>query len=236
MEIRSLIVDDEPAAIRVVENYLEKLDDIKIVGKCNSAFEAIQFLTNNKIDLMFLDINMPGFSGIELLHSLRHPPVVIVTTAYREYAVESFDLEVIDYLHKPFSFDRFFRAIQRVDEKLKLQHQALIAQGKFETTAKDHIFIKSEKKHHKIQFSDLLLIEAMGDYCKIITTKTTHISYLTLKKLDEILPDNFIRVHKSFIVQVDKIDQIEGNTITIEEQRIPVGFSYREVIVKLILK
>lgn len=233
MEIKCLIVDDEPAAIRVIENYLQQLKHLKVVGKCNSAFEAIEFLTNNKIDLMFLDINMPGFSGIELLKSLRNPPLVVVTTACREYAVESFDLEVIDYLHKPYSFDRFFRAIQRVEEKLESIRKPS-AHDKVKTEEKDHIFIKSEKKHHKIQFKDLLFIEAMGDYCKIITSDNTYLSYLTLKKLVKMLPDNFIRVHKSFIVQTNKIEQIEGNMIRIDKQKIPVGFSYREVIAKLL--
>jgi DNA-binding LytR/AlgR family response regulator len=233
MEISCLIVDDEPAAIRVVENYLQNLQHIKIEGTCNSAIEAIQFLSDNKVDLIFLDINMPGLSGIEFLKALRHPPVIVVTTAYREYAVESFELEVLDYLHKPFSFERFLRALQRVEETLKFRRAIdnvnISADG-----SKDHIFIKSDKKYQKIRFADLLFIEAMGDYCKIITTETTILSYLSLKKLDEMLPENFVRIHKSFIVQTDKIEQIEGNSLKIGDHRIPVGFSYREIISRLL--
>jgi len=233
MKIKCLIVDDEPAAIRVVENYLQELEHIEITGKCNSAIEAIQFLLDKTIDLIFLDINMPGLTGIEFLKALRYPPIVVITTAYREYAVESFDLEVIDYLHKPYSFDRFYRAVQRVEEKLKLRNKN-IPELKSEPERKDYIFIKSEKKHHKIKFANLLFIEAMGDYCKFITTEKNVLSYMTLKKINEILPDNFVRIHKSFIVQTEKIDQIEGNTIKIGDYKIPVGFSYRDVIAKLL--
>ena len=233
MDITCLIVDDEPAAIRVVENYLEKMSYINISGKCKSAFEAIQFLNDNTVDLLFLDINMPGLSGIEFLKSLRNPPLVIITTAYREYAVESFDLEVIDYLHKPFSFDRFYRAVQRAEETLKLRNSNT-DETQSKTEDKDIIFIKSDKKYLKIKYADLLYIESMGDYCKIITNEARYLSYLTLKKLIEILPDNFIRVHKSFIVQIDKIEQVEGNIITISKSKIPIGFSYKNEVNKLL--
>ena len=232
MEIKCLIIDDEPAAIRVVVNFLEKLSNFKIVGKCKSAFEAITMLNKNNIDLLFLDINMPGMSGMDLLKTLRNPPVVIITTAYREYAVESFELEVIDYLHKPFSFDRFFKAAQRAEEKLLLSKNNVSNEKLGLVSNKDYIFIKADKKHYKIKFIELLFIESMGDYCKFITKEKAYLSYITLKKLIEILPNNFVRVHKSFIVQFDKIDMVEGNTIKIHSSEIPIGYSYRKDFLK----
>ncbi|NOY36288.1 MAG: response regulator transcription factor [Chlorobi bacterium] len=231
--MKCIIIDDEPAAIRVVESFLKNISNFKLVGKCKSAFEGIELLKNHDIDLMFLDINMPGLSGIDFLKSLRNPPVVIITTAYREYAVESFELEVVDYLHKPFSFDRFFKAVQRAEEKLEGK-KTETNDGKTKAQVKDHLFIKSDKKHHKINFNDLLFIESMGDYCKFITRGRTYLSYITLKKLLELLPESFIRVHKSFIVQFDKIDMIEGNMIKIIDHSIPIGYSYRKDLFKLL--
>ncbi len=232
MEIKCLIIDDEPAAIRVVASFLEKLSNFKIAGKCKSAFEAITMLNNNNIDLLFLDINMPGMSGMDLLKMLRNPPVVIITTAYREYAVESFELEVIDYLHKPFSFDRFFKAAQRAQEKLVSYKDAKNNENSDLSQEKDFLFIKSDKKHYKIKFDELLFIESMGDYCKFITKQKTYLSYITLKKLLDVLPNTFIRVHKSYIVQLNKIIMVEGNTIKIHSSEIPIGYSYRKDFLK----
>ena len=231
MEIKYLIIDDEPAAIRVVESYTKDLNNFKLIGKCKSAFDAINILKENEVDLIFLDINMPRLSGLDFLKSLRNPPVVIITTAYREYAVESYELEVLDYLHKPFSFERFYKAIQRVEEKFQdVKIDTIIEKPH----AKDHLFIKTDKKHYKIYFKDLLYIESMGDYCKFITTDKTHLSYITLKKLIELLPENFVRVHKSYIVQFNKIDMVEGNMINISKQTIPIGYSYKKDVLKLL--
>jgi two-component system, LytTR family, response regulator len=234
MEIKCLIVDDEPAAIRVIESYILKLESFNIIGKCKSAFEAIKSLNQNNVDVIFLDINMPGLSGLELLKSLRKPPLVIITTAYREFAVESFELEVIDYLHKPFSFERFFKSIQRVEEKLQAK---MLLEGKGfsdKVDPKDHLFIKSDKRHLKINFDNLLFIESMGDYCKFITSTKNQLSYITLKKLLDLLPGNFIRVHKSFIININKVEMVEGNIIKIQENEIPIGYSYRKDVMKVI--
>ncbi|NOZ48227.1 MAG: response regulator transcription factor [Chlorobi bacterium] len=235
MEIKCLIIDDEPAAIRVIEGFLKNLTNFKLTGKCKSAFEAIKLLNSNKIDLLFLDINMPGLSGIDFLKSLRNPPLVIITTAYREYAVESFELEVIDYLHKPFSFDRFFKAVQRVEERLQKNNIVPDNKPPLQNT-KGHIFIKADKKHYNIKLNELLFIESMGDYCKFITKNKTYISYITLKKLLEQLPGSFVRVHKSFIIQFDKIEMIEGNRIKIGNTIIPIGYSYKKDIIKQLEK
>lgn len=224
MEFNCIIVDDEPAAQRVIESYLSNISNVKIINKCTNAFEAISIIEKQKVDLIFLDINMPGISGIDFLKSLRNPPQVIITTAYRDYAVEGFELEVVDYLKKPFSFDRFFKAIQRVEEKLKL-----LSSDKG-SNLQDHIFIKTDKKHQKIDYKDLLFIESMGDYCKFITTANVYLSYVTLKKLITLLPDEFLRVHKSFIVHFKKVDSVEGNILKLGEHSIPIGYSYKKHI------
>ncbi|NPD44673.1 MULTISPECIES: LytTR family DNA-binding domain-containing protein [unclassified Lentimicrobium] len=231
MEIKCLIIEDEPAAIRIIESYSQNINYLNIIGKCKTANEAISFLNKNDIDLLFLDINMPGMNGIDFYKALRNPPLAIITTAYREYAVESFELEIIDYLHKPFSFNRFYKAVQRAEDKLQAnqKNKPLIKQK-----PKDHIFIKADKKLHKVAFHDILFIESTGDYCKFITTSKNYISHITLKKLTEILPDSFIRVHKSFIIQFDKIDLIEGNTIIMHNMEIPIGYSYRAEFQKLL--
>jgi len=232
MEINCLIIDDEPAATRVVESYLKKLPSFKLVEKCKSAFEAIKVLQSTKIDVMFLDINMPGLSGLDFLKSLRNPPVVIIITAYREYALESYELEVIDYLHKPFSFDRFFKATQRVEDKFI--HSVKTQTQEITSSKKEFLFIKSDKKHFKIVLDDLLYIESMGDYCKFITSDKTFTSYITLKKILESLPNSFVRCHKSFIVQFNKIKVVEGNTIKISTHKIPIGSSYKKSILNLL--
>jgi len=227
MKINCLIIDDEPAAIRVVEGYLEKFDQFVVKGKCKTAFEAINQIESEHIDVIFLDINMPGLSGIQLIKSLRKPPKVVITTAYRDYAVESFDLDVIDYLHKPFSFERFYKAIQKVDELFTWKNRVKSENDDKHNNVDSFIFIKADKKYYKIEYNKLLFIESMGDYCKFITLDEVFVSYMTLKKLVDILPDYFLRIHKSFIINYNKVDIIEGNTIKILKNELPIGYSYK---------
>ena len=236
MSINCIIVDDEPAAIRVVENFLKNLPEVNLAGTCKSAFEAIKLLKEKNIDLIFLDINMPGLSGIDFLKSLRNPPLVVVTTAYREYAVESYELDVIDYLHKPFSFDRFYQAFQKAEEKILLRSKKPEIDTS-ETTVenKGYTFFNVNKRLVKVNFNELLYIESTGEYCKINTTGERYIVHITLKKLLTILPPNaFIRVHKSFIVAIDKIKLVEGNMVKIGDKSIPIGYSYKKVFLDTI--
>lgn len=230
--IKCLIIDDEALAQKVIENYIADLPDLQIAGKCNSALEAMSFLNQQDIDLIFLDINMPKLSGLNFLRSLKNPPLVIITTAYREYALEGYELDVVDYLHKPFSFERFIMAINKVNDRVSKKKSNVSYILEDETRMKieeSFIFIRSDKITHKINLKDILFIEAVGDYIKIMTTEKAILSYQTMKKMEEILsPKHFTRIHKSYIIAISKINSIDGNQVVIGDQKIPVGRSYRQ--------
>jgi len=231
MKIKCLIIDDEPLAQRIIEKYCKDISTLEIIEKCKSAFEAMELLYNKQIDLIFLDINMPKMSGIDFLKSLKNPPLVIFTTAYREYALESYDLDVIDYLKKPFSFERFFKAIQKVQEKIKSKNtQRLEINSTTQTSNEDKfIFVKSDKKIRKLNFSDILYVEALGDYIKIYIKNSNLVIYNTLKNIEKLLPENkFKRIHKSYIISIDKIKTIEGNRIFINNFEVPIGKNYKK--------
>lgn len=239
MNLNCLIVDDEELAQRVVEKYVKEIDALHLVGKCKNAMETMKVLHNEKIDLMFLDINMPKISGLSFLRNLKNPPMVIITTAYREYALEGYELDVVDYLKKPFSFERFFVAVNKALEKA---HQTKKGADNFvlrpdmrQQIDESFIFIKSEKVTYRIDYRDILYIESVGDYVKIITNEKVIMAYQSLKYLESVLPDNFFpRVHKSFIVSISKINSIEGNMIKIGDTTIPIGRSYKSDFTDLI--
>lgn len=225
MEVKALVIDDEPLAQNVIQQYAQKLPNLVISGTCSDAVEAHQFLKDNNVDLLFLDINMPKLSGIAFLRSLKNPPLVIFTTAYTEYALDGFELNAIDYLKKPFSFERFCKAFFRAEDLLDLKNAEI--KHSIETD-KDFIFIKSNKKAIKVHFSEINFIEGLGDYIKIHTNKQKIVTNLSMKKMLTLLPSNqFFRIHKSFIVCLNKIEQIEGNLVKIQNSKIPVGNNYR---------
>lgn len=235
MEIKALIVDDEPLAQNVIRQYAAKIPGLVIAGACNDAICAHQFLAANPIDILFLDINMPKLSGISFLKNLKNPPLVIFTTAYSEYALEGFELNAIDYLKKPFSFERFSKAYFRAEELLALKRQSENPQPAVKKP--DYIFIKADKKSTKVNFDDILFIEGLGDYIKIQLENKKIISNLTMKKILDLLPENkFYRIHKSFIVSLEKIENIEGNSVKVRNQRLPVGNSYRQDFMQFIQK
>lgn len=238
MKIKCLIIDDEPLAQRVIERYAENLPFVEIICKCNNAVEAFEVLHDHFIDLIFLDINMPKLSGLDFLKTLKNPPLVIVTTAYAEYAIQGYELNVVDYLMKPFSFERFFKAIQKAEEMLKSRefpHPVHAEQGK---TEDEFIFIKSSKKTYKVNLSEILYIEALGDYVKIFTPDKMIVSYQSLKNIETLLPPHqFPRIHKSYIISLSKIELIEGNQVKIKDRLIPVGTNFKtdfERLIKLI--
>lgn len=236
MEIKCIIVDDEPPAQRVLENYIKEIPSLKLEGKCKNALEAMDILIHKKIDLMFLDINMPKMSGLDFLKTLKNPPVVIITTAYREYAVDGFELDVLDYLKKPFSLDRFIKAIHKATEKLSLISSVPVLSNE-QTEEPDSIFINENRITYQISLKDILYIEAVGDYIKIFTNPRTFITKLTLKKMELFLPANkFLRVHKSFIISISKINKIDGHLIYIEQGRIPLGYGYQKAFWEMIDK
>ena len=234
MKLKAIIVDDEPLAQNVIEQYAMKIPDLEISAKCNDAICAHKTLQEEKIDLIFLDINMPKLSGISFLKNLKEPPLVIFTTAYSDYALEGYELNAVDYLKKPFSFERFSKAFFKAHELFLLkrkQDNPISGQD----SQKGFVFIKSNKKTYKVKFNDIYFIEGLGDYIQVHLKDQKIVTNLSMKKMLELLPENqFYRIHKSFIISIDKIDLVEGNTVKINEKRLPVGNSYRQDFLKYI--
>ncbi len=235
MSIRCLIVDDEPLAQRVIERYAANVPFLEVAAKCNSAIEAIEALHHHPVDLIFLDINMPRLSGMDFLKTLKNPPLVIVTTAYAEYALQGYELDVVDYLMKPFSFDRFFRAVQKAEEFLRGREKRAPEPREAGPPEEPIIFIKSSKKTYRVNLGEILYIEALGDYVKIYTTTRMIISYQSMKNLEALLPPAaFPRIHKSFIIALAHIDLIEGNQVKIRDRMVPIGTNFKADFEKLI--
>lgn len=235
MNIRCLIIDDEPLAQRVIEKYAENVPYLEIVRKCNNALEAIEILHQEEIHLLFLDINMPRLSGMDFLKALKNPPLVIITTAYAEYAIQGYEMDVVDYLMKPFAFDRFLKAVQKAADFLRTREPSHGESQEIENPEERFIFIKSSKKTYKVNLSEILYIEALGDYVKIYTDGRMIVSYQSLKNLEGLLPaKSFPRIHKSFIIALSRIDMIEGNQVKIRERMIPVGTNFKAEFERLI--
>jgi two-component system LytT family response regulator len=233
-----IIIDDEPLAREGLANYVREVDFLKLTATCENPLELINLLDDAPADLIFLDIQMPKMSGIDFLKIMKEPPMVIITTAYPSFALEGFQLNVLDYLLKPITFDRFFKSVN----KAKDYHLLLM---KSESTGQQsadgdepYFFIKCGNKYEKIFFEDILYIEGMQNYVTIYTDKGKYLTLLNLKSLEESLDSNlFIRVHKSYMVAKNKIDGIEGNNIFIKSHRVPISRTYREdVIGKIITK
>ncbi len=233
MKVNALIVDDEPLAQNVIIQYAQKLPNLGIVGTCNDAICAHQALQEKEVDLIFLDINMPKMSGISFLRNLKNPPLVIFTTAYSEYALEGFELDALDYLKKPFSFERFCKAFYKAEELIQLKEGT--NSGHVSEVQNDFIFIKSNKKTIKVNFSEILFIEGLGDYIRIHNLNQKIVTNLSMKKIADLLPDGmFYRIHKSFIISLRKIENIEGNLVEINKTKLPIGNSYRQDFLKYI--
>lgn len=233
MGIFALIIDDEPLARNIIKEYSRNIPALNIMGECTDAVEASQYLQQNHIDLIFLDINMPKISGIDFLRNLVHPPMVILTTAYSEYALEGYELNIIDYLKKPFSFERFFKAYLKAENYSQIRKNY---QTDVETNnQKQFIFLKSDKKNIKINISEICFIEGLGDYIKVYTSAQKFISNLSMKKIIDCLPhEKFLRIHKSYIVAIDKIESLEGNLVKINNSKLPVGNNYKNDLLNLI--
>tara|TARA_B100000795_G_scaffold98713_1_gene72495 strand:- start:4582 stop:5253 length:672 start_codon:yes stop_codon:yes gene_type:complete len=215
MSIQCLIIDDEPSSQNVLKLFIHKIDYLDLLHVCNNALEALEYLKNHSVDLLFLDINMPQLSGVSFYKSLKNPPKVIFTTAYSDYALEGFEVEATDYLLKPFSFERFVKAVS----KIKDLNDAKV----------DSIIIKSDKKLHQIKIDEIYFIEGLGDYIKIHLKNNFLITYKSLKKMKNSLPKSiFIQVHKSFIINKNKLDYIEGNLAIVNANKIPLGQKYKK--------
>ena len=229
--IKCMIVDDEVLARQVIQSHLQMMHGFQVVAVCSNASEASAALENFEVDLIFLDIQLPGITGLNFLRTLVNPPLVILTTAYAEYALESYEFSVIDYLLKPVSFERFSKAINKVvDGKL---YTKLAAEK--ENAPTERIFIKSGNKFFKVNFSEIVYIEAMKDYLKIHTADYKLVTHQTMTEMEKILPSKqFIRVHKSFIVAVARIKSVYGSSIETEKDTIPIGLSYKSSVMGFI--
>jgi DNA-binding LytR/AlgR family response regulator len=230
-ELRCLIVDDEPLAIDVIENYLKRLD-ISAIKRCENAIEAFRLLQHESIDVIFLDIEMPLLTGLDFLKSLKNPPAVIITTAYRDYAVEGFELDVVDYLIKPIPFNRFMKAIEKVHH---FERQA-IGNGEISAGEGDeYLFLKVDRKFVKVLVKDILYIESLKDYIRVRTNSDTWISYQTLSGITEKLPqEKFMRIHRSFTIALDKVSTVEGNSVQIKGQLIPISREQKQEVMRRI--
>ena len=227
--IKCIIVEDETLAQNVIQAHLQKIPGFELIGICNNALEAKAFLDITNVDLIFLDIQLPGMTGLNFLRTLQNPPLVILTTAYTEYAIESYEFNVADYLLKPISFERFSKSINKIIDAGLLSQKT-----KKQTTPADHIYIKSSGKYFKVNFSDIIYIEGMKDYLKICTSTATLVTHQTMNEMEKLLPaDEFIRVHKSYIVSIARIKSIYGNNIETGKLNIPIGINYKEKVMQL---
>ena len=226
MKISCIIVEDEPLALEKVKGFVLKLPYLHLLASFDNAFEALTFLRNNKVDLIFLDINMDEFSGIQLLETSAINSQIIITTAYNEYALKGFDLQVCDFLLKPYTFERFVKAVERVRNNLQKKEVPL---------DKKFIFVKTEYRLEKVALSEVLYIEGMRDYRKIHTTNKRIMTLQTFTDLEKEIPANIVcRVHKSFMVSIDKIESIEKDTIKINDIEIPISDTYKQAFYTLI--
>jgi DNA-binding LytR/AlgR family response regulator len=227
--LKCIIIDDEPLPLELLSVYVSKIERIEVIGKFNDPVKAVDFIRNEQVDLMFLDIEMPHLNGIDLLKSLVTKPMVIFTTAYPNFAVDGFELNAIDYLLKPFDFERFKKA---VDKAIEFNEFNSRPKG---TKAEPFIFVKSEYKAVKINLNDIIYVEGMDSYVKIYAGGRPVLSLMSMKAMLEMLPpEEFIRVHRSFIIPISKVKSIRNKVFLIGDKEIPVGGTYEEIVDKFI--
>jgi len=234
-KIRCLLVDDEPLAIALLEKHVGQLDFLEVTGTCPNALKALEALKKTEIDLMFLDIRMPAINGIDLLKTLRNPPKVIITTAYREYALDGYDLDIVDYLLKPITFDRFFKAIERYlrnSDNRQVQSHGLT--GDREPAS---IYIKSGYKNIRINTDDVLYMESLKDYVKVVTSDSTVMTKYRIGDMEtELSAQGFLRIHRSFIVNLKRVTAFTSSDVEIGKTELPIGESYKGLVLQLLKK
>lgn len=222
--MQCLIIDDEPLALDVLKDYVAKISFLECVGAFRDPIKAAEYLQQNRVDLIFLDINMPDLTGIQFLKSLTRPPLVIFTTAYSEYALESYDYDAVDYLLKPIEFERFVKAVNKALEKLQNK-----ANGLTLSPDEKYVLIKSGTKYHKLKLKDILYIQGTGNYVTFVTPDKEILSLLTMQAVLDMLPaEMFFRIHRSYIVNFLHVDLIEGEEVKIQDRKLPIGDLYRE--------
>lgn len=228
MDLKAIIVDDEPLAIAVIEGYLSRIPGVDIVATFNDGLPAFEFLQDNPVDVMFLDVEMPKLTGIELVRCLHNPPVVIITSANRDYAIEGFELNVADYILKPVTFERLLKAFSKAKELLSKR-------GFDDSKESEYLIFKESKKNVRIKQDDILYIESIKDYIKVVTANRTVITKQSIGSVEEMLDkDRFIRVHRSFIVALNHVDTFSSTSLEIGSIEIPIGRLYRDDVIKFL--
>ncbi|MBI9055836.1 MAG: response regulator transcription factor [Bacteroidales bacterium] len=230
MKTNCLIVDDEPLSIKLIKGYINELDDFVLVGEARNALEALKIMEIEKIDLMFLDINMPRISGLELVKSIQYPPKIVLISGHKEYAIDGFELCVVDYLLKPISFDRFLKAVNKYKGKQILESRRERLKEKSEEKI---LSLKDNKKVYNVNLKDILYIESLREYVKIYSDSANILIKCALSKLDEGLPpDGFIRIHKSYIVAMNKVKVFSATSVEVGDKTIPIGRNYKSTVIK----
>ena len=228
--MRCLVIDDEPKALEILSDYIEKAPGLEVTGTFREPLKALKFIQDNPVDLLFLDINMPDLSGIKLLNTLHDKPLVIFTTAYSKYALESYDYDAVDYLLKPIEFDRFLKAVNKAWQRFPKKEKSMIS---FNGDS-DYVFIKSGTDYYKLKTGEILYIRGTGNYLTFVTPNKEILSLLTMKKALDILPEKFIRVHKSYIINFDHVDLIDNDEVRIKDSRIPIGDVYKDSLFRVL--
>lgn len=232
-KMKCIVVDDEALARKLLEKYIGQIPNLELVAMCKNPMEAAAVLQKETVDVMFLDIQMPQITGISFLKSLNQKPFVVFTTAYEQYALEGYTLDVVDYLLKPFSFERFFQAVNKVFERLQPSQSTISTKVIIDNNPKDYILVKSEHRVHRLKYSEIDYIESMQAYVAFHVGGKRVLSLNTMKKLEQELPNTqFIRIHKSYIVAINKVELLEGNQVVIGQSKLPIGASYRERVMK----
>lgn len=250
MQINFLIIDDEPIAHTLIENFASELDYMNLVGNCHNAMAALPLLKTQQIDLIFLDINMPKLNGFEFLKTLANPPQIIIISAHKEHALESYEYTITDYLLKPFNFERFFKSIQKVMDNITTLSPSISAQptskesstglrhdksNKLNESDEKSIFIKDDKKHHKVSLNDILYIKANGNFTSVFLTKSQILSQMKISDFEKLLPDKeFSRIHRSYLIAHQAVTLVSANEVQLGATTLPVGRVYKEKIVHLI--
>ena len=232
MKYKCLIVDDESLALRLLEDHISKVPDLEIAGKCQHALQALQILQSEAIDIVFLDIQMPDLTGIELIKILKNKPAIILTTAYADYALEGYQLDVVDYLLKPIALDRFLQSLRKATEWVDLRRQTTVNQH-MPIARPEYFFVKSDYKQVRINYADVTHVEGLREYVSIYAAGKRIITLETMKNMEVQLPEDlFLRLHKSYIVNISRIKAINGNMLELGEIKIPIGKVYRALVLE----
>jgi len=237
MKVNCLLVDDEPLALDVLGSHIENINSLNVVGRCKNAIEALQVLQEKRVDLIFLDIQMPKLDGMAFLNTLNDPPKVIFTTAYRDYAIKAFEVDAVDYLLKPISFGRLLKAVNRAVRLLQVTADLPSSPNEesLSLSKMEYLYVKADRKMVKINLDEILYIESLKDYVSIHTLDKRIVTKQKISYLEEKLPsEDFLRIHRSFIIAVDKLDAFTATSVEIGEQEIPIGRSYKSEVDKFL--